>query len=180
MTERKPTGIGFESWVERQIREATEAGKLDDLPGRGKPIPGLNQPYDELWWIRRKMASEGLANDALLPTPLKLRREIEELPETIRTLRTEKAVREAIANVNKRIVEHLRTPSGPRVPVRPVDPEPLVEQWNSATGRANTATGTGDTATGRGDTAEGGGRKPTPAAAAEPGRRPRRGLFRRR
>jgi hypothetical protein len=166
MTERKPAGIGFESWVERQIREAAEAGKLDDLPGRGKPIPGLDRPYDELWWIRQKMAGEGLANDALLPTPLRLRREIEELPETIRTLRTEKAVREAIAKVNERIVEHLRVPSGPRVLVRPVDPEPLVERWQAERAARKTAPNTRP--------------EPAPAAPTEPEKQPRRRFFRRR
>jgi DnaJ-like protein len=131
MTERKPADLSFESWVERQIREATEAGEFDDLPGKGKPIPGLHRPYDELWWIRRKLASEGVSAAELLPVPLKLRREIERLPETIRLLHTEKAVREAIGDLNERIATHLRTPSGPAVPVRPVDPEPLIERWKA-------------------------------------------------
>jgi hypothetical protein len=29
MTERKPPGIGFQTWVERQIREAMERGVED-------------------------------------------------------------------------------------------------------------------------------------------------------
>lgn len=42
-----------EPWVERVIREAAEAGEFDDLPGTGKPIPDLDQPYDPDWWARR-------------------------------------------------------------------------------------------------------------------------------
>lgn len=131
MTERKPKGTSVESWVERQIREATEAGEFDDLPGKGKPLPGLNKPYDENWWIRRKMAHEGISTDALLPTPLKLRKEIRDLPANVRTLPSEKAVREFVGNLNRRIMNHLRIPSGPDVPVRPVDADAVVERWKA-------------------------------------------------
>jgi hypothetical protein len=41
-----------ESLPERLIREAIEAGELDDLPGAGKPLPGAGEPDDELWWVR--------------------------------------------------------------------------------------------------------------------------------
>lgn len=131
MTERKPNGMSFESWVDRQIREATEAGQFDNLPGKGKPLPGLNEPYDEMWWIRRKMEREGISSDALLPTPLKLRKEIRDLPAKLRPLRSEKAVREVVGNLNQRILNHLRVPSGPDIPVRPVDVEAVVEQWKA-------------------------------------------------
>ena len=36
----------YESWVERQIREATERGEFDNLPGQGEPIKGLNGRED--------------------------------------------------------------------------------------------------------------------------------------
>ena len=42
MTERKPSGVGFGTWVERQIREATARGEFDNLPGAGKPIEDLD------------------------------------------------------------------------------------------------------------------------------------------
>jgi hypothetical protein len=45
MTERKPPGMRYEDWIERQIREAQERGAFDDLPGAGKPIPGLDRPF---------------------------------------------------------------------------------------------------------------------------------------
>jgi len=68
MTERKPPGVSFESWIDRQIREAMERGEFDNLPGAGKPIPDLDKATDELWWIRQKMRSEGLSTEAALPT----------------------------------------------------------------------------------------------------------------
>jgi hypothetical protein len=48
MTERKPPGAGFGTWVERQIRAATERGEFDNLPGAGKPIDDLDEPHDEI------------------------------------------------------------------------------------------------------------------------------------
>jgi hypothetical protein len=60
MTQRKPAGLGWESWIDRQIREATERGEFDGLPGAGEPIPDLDKPFDELWWVKRKLHSEGL------------------------------------------------------------------------------------------------------------------------
>jgi hypothetical protein len=44
MTERKPLGQGFESWIERQIREAVERGEFDNLPDAGPPLNLL--PFD--------------------------------------------------------------------------------------------------------------------------------------
>src|SRR5262245_50270332 len=36
MTERKPAGMSFTSWIDQQIEEAAERGAFDDLPGAGK------------------------------------------------------------------------------------------------------------------------------------------------
>ncbi|MFL5411794.1 MAG: DUF1992 domain-containing protein, partial [Myxococcales bacterium] len=52
---RRPPSEPFESFVERQIREAREAGELTDLPGQGRPLPGLDDPPDEMWWVKEKM-----------------------------------------------------------------------------------------------------------------------------
>ncbi len=37
MTERKPPGTNWETWVDAQIRVAREQGAFDNLPGAGKP-----------------------------------------------------------------------------------------------------------------------------------------------
>lgn len=129
MAERKPPGVTFESWVDRQIRTAQERGEFDDLPGAGKPLPGAGAPLEEQWWIKEQLRREGISGSALLPTPLRLRREIGELPETVADLTTEQAVREVAGELNRRIVEHLRAPDGPHVAVAPVDVEAVVEGW---------------------------------------------------
>lgn len=130
MTERKPPGMGFESWVDKQIREAAERGAFDNLPGTGEPIRDLDTPYDEVW-VRRLLQEEGATPEDVLPLPLRLRLEVERLPETVRTLRSEQAVRDAAEELNERITAWRRAPldGGPPVHVKRVDVDAVVEQW---------------------------------------------------
>jgi hypothetical protein len=124
----------YESVVDREIRLAQERGEFDDLPGAGKPLPGRGEPDDELWWVKSYIRREGLSTEALLPTSLQLARQIERLPDTVRGLGSEQLVREAVSELNRRIADYLRAPSGPHVPVGPVDPDKIVQQWRA--GRA--------------------------------------------
>jgi hypothetical protein len=50
----------LESMVERRIREAIERGEFENLPGAGKPIADLDQPEDDLAWVKRWMKREGI------------------------------------------------------------------------------------------------------------------------
>lgn len=131
MTERKPPNVPFESWVDRVIREGMENGKFDDLPGAGKPLTNLGTSNDEMWWVRDYVRREGLDGEALLPTPLRLRKEIERLPDTVRDLRTEDEVREVVGDLNRRIMDYVRVPEGPPVPVHPVKADKIIEQWRA-------------------------------------------------
>jgi hypothetical protein len=131
MTERKPADVTFETWIDKQIRLAQERGDFDNLPGTGKPIPNLDKPYDELWWVKSYIHREGLSTEALLPTPLRLRKEIDRLADTVRDLPSEQAVRDVVEDLNLRIVDWLRAPSGPQVHVGPVDADSVVGQWRA-------------------------------------------------
>ena len=133
VTERKPAEVNFESWIDRQIREAADRGEFDNLPGAGKPLPGAGGQVEEQWWLKDYLRREGLPSDVLLPTPLLLRKEVDALPEAVRGLRTEAEVRELAADLNQRIVEWLRFGDGPRVPLRPVNADQVVEQWRART-----------------------------------------------
>jgi len=131
MTERKPPGVSFENWVDQQIRESMESGGFDNLPGAGKPLRDLETPYDELW-VKRKLKAEGVPTDELLPTPLKLRKEIEELRPRLAKLHAERSVREVVAELNERVNDWIRLPlGGPPIHVVPVDVEKVVAQWRT-------------------------------------------------
>ncbi|MEU1997493.1 DUF1992 domain-containing protein [Nocardia gamkensis] len=132
MTERKPAKQTFESWVDKQIREAAERGEFDNLPGTGKPIPGAGTAYDEDWWLRGYLRREGVGSEALLPPSLLLRRDIEHLPEDVRDATSERQVRAAVSELNKRIVDWLRMPEGPFVPIAPVNADDIVRQWRES------------------------------------------------
>jgi hypothetical protein len=118
----------YESWVERQIREATERGEFDNLPGAGKPIPGLNGREDEDWWVKGLLEREEIPMP--LPTSLALRREIASLPETLAGVRAEEEVRAIVADLNVRIRDtHRRRLDGPPLVLRPVDVDAVVAEW---------------------------------------------------
>jgi hypothetical protein len=120
----------FETWVERQIREAQERGAFDNLPGAGKPIPGLDRD-DPNWWVKGLLEREKIR--APLPPALALRREVQDLPETVRDCRGEAGVREIVDDLNRRILELRRRPSdGPPVFVGTVDVDAAVANWREA------------------------------------------------
>ncbi|HET6919812.1 MAG TPA: DUF1992 domain-containing protein [Jiangellaceae bacterium] len=128
MTERKPAGVRFETWVERQIREAQERGEFENLPGAGKPLPGLTGHYDDQWWVKQVAQREHLS---LLPPMLVLRKEAEDLLAGLGDLPSEAAVREVVADYNTRVVEAIRLPQdGPLVAIpRRLDVEDVVADW---------------------------------------------------
>lgn len=131
MTDRKPLGVPFESWIDRQIREAEERGEFDDLPGQGKPLPGVGEPLDEMWWIKQKIASEGLSMP--LPPTLALRKEAEEALAQARGARTEAEARRIVEEINHRIREAIRTGlSGPPLNLMPYDVDQVVSEWRAA------------------------------------------------
>ncbi len=139
MREVTAVTTGWEAAVEAQIRAAQERGEFDNLPGAGKPIPGRDLPYDESWWIKSFLEREALPSDLLLPTPLQLRRRVEQVPDEVRDLPTEESVRAFVADLNAQIVAWLRTPTGPRVVVRPVNADDTVRRWRAD--RERTAAG---------------------------------------
>ncbi|MEW1903816.1 MULTISPECIES: DUF1992 domain-containing protein [unclassified Streptomyces] len=129
MTERKPPGVSFESFVDKQIREAAERGEFRSLPGFGKPLPDDSAPYDELWWIKGKMHREGAS---VLPPALALRKEAEDAEAAVAGAVSESQVRRILGEINTKIAEALlRPPAGPPLNLRPFDVEAMVERWRA-------------------------------------------------
>ncbi len=128
-TERKPPGVGFETWADRQIREAEERGEFANLPGAGKPLPDLDAPYTEQWWVERKMRDENLS---YLPPSLVLRKDAQEAEERAARARSEAEVRAILTDINVRIEEAVRTPpEGPPHRLVPFDVERAVRRWRA-------------------------------------------------
>jgi Domain of unknown function (DUF1992) len=126
--------VRFESWAERQIREAIERGEFDNLPGAGKPLPGLNGRDEEDWWVKGFLERERISMP--LPTSLALRKEIAELPQTLAGVRDEAEVRSIVEDLNERIRDsHRRKVDGPALVHRPVDVEETVEEWRRSSTR---------------------------------------------
>jgi len=151
MTERKPPGMSFTSWIDQQISEAAERGAFDDLPGAGKPLPRRPEDDDGQAWLRDYLRREGIPADALLPTPLKLRKEIAALAETVQDLASEEEVRTVVSDLNRRIAEWRRIPLGPPIFVPLVDKELMVSRW-----RAGQSATTQPAPAGRGSDAQAG------------------------
>ncbi|MEV0096510.1 DUF1992 domain-containing protein [Streptomyces sp. NPDC050738] len=129
MTDRKPPGVNFESWIDKQIRDASDRGDFKDLPGFGKPLPDEKAPYDELWWIKGKMHREGVA---VLPPALALRKEAEDAVEAVAEARSEGQVRRILTEVNVRIDAATRfPPPGPPLRLKRFDVDAMVEEWRA-------------------------------------------------
>ncbi|MFC8680153.1 DUF1992 domain-containing protein [Microbacterium ureisolvens] len=114
--------------VETAIQQAIRRGEFDDLPGAGKPIPGLGETHDPDWWIRRKIETEQLTG--LGPPALMLRVENAELDAKLDELSREDEVRDALEDFNRRVIEARRQLlGGPPVvtPTRQVEDE--VAAW---------------------------------------------------
>lgn len=126
MTERKPPSMSYETWIDRQIREAQERGDFDNLP-KGKPIPNLDQPWSLDDWAREMIKREGVS---VLPPGLELRRHVERELEEIMQLGAEVGVRKAVAELNEHIREVNRNIlEGPYSNVKPLDVEEVVQRW---------------------------------------------------
>lgn len=128
MTERKPPGVSFESWIDKQIRDAQARGEFAELPGAGKPLPGgSDTSYDELWWIKQKMAREGLS---VLPPTLALRKEAEDALTAAAAAPSEQAVRRIVEDINTKIRDMMfKPPPGPPLGMKPYDVEDVVRRW---------------------------------------------------
>jgi hypothetical protein len=112
--------------AEVAIQQAMRRGDFEDLPGAGKPLPGIGdgRPHDPDWWIRRKIEREQLRG--LGPAASLLRAEDAGLDERLDALSRPAEVRAALEDFNARVIEARRQLlGGPPVitPLRDVDAE---------------------------------------------------------
>ncbi len=72
---QRQQGSGRETLLDRQIREAAEAGGFDNLPFRGQPIPNDENPYAAEWGL----AFHVLKNAGFAPPWIEADKEVREL-----------------------------------------------------------------------------------------------------
>lgn len=123
----KPPTPRFESWIDRQIREARERGELENLEGAGKPIDGLDGPHDDLWWAKKLMQRERLS---LLPPALEIRTRVDQALAALAALESEEQVRDLVSRLNRDISKVNRTTTwGPPTSLAQLDAEQIFERW---------------------------------------------------
>lgn len=112
------------------IREATERGEFDNLPGQGKPIPGLGDRRDENAWLKSFLEREKVSMP--LPPSLQLRKDVAQLQETLADVRREEDARAVIEALNDRIRDsHRRRLDGPVIHVGLVDVDAALADWRA-------------------------------------------------
>lgn len=131
MTDRKPPGVRWESWIDKMIREGQERGDFDNLPGTGKPLADVDRPRDPDWWIRKKLAAE---NVSYLPPTLAVRKDLEDTRTAIAAATREVEVRRLLDEINEKIRKANRNagPGGPPSTLMPLDVEAEVAAWHRA------------------------------------------------
>jgi len=127
MTERKPPGTSWETWIDAQIRVAREQGHFDNLPGAGKPLPNLGQEYDPDWWVKQLVRREQIS---ILPPSLELLRKVETELAAIEKLSDEATVRRRVAALNVEIAKVNATAlEGPPTRLGTLDVDQVVARW---------------------------------------------------
>ncbi|RQP11611.1 MAG: DUF1992 domain-containing protein [Microbacteriaceae bacterium] len=116
--------------AEVAVQQAMRRGDFEDLPGMGKPLPGIggDRPHDPDWWLRRKIEREQLRG--LGPAAYTLRTEDAGLDARLDELAREADVRAVLEDFNHRVVEARRQLlGGPPVITQPRDVDAEVAAW---------------------------------------------------
>ena len=126
---RKPPGLSWERWIERQISEAIERGEFEGLPGAGQPIRDLDARRDEMAWIRDKLRRERAAPPP--PPAIQIRIDVDAALASLASLDTEEEVRSLVEHLNDRIRTVNRTTvSGPPTTLGPMAVDEVVARWH--------------------------------------------------
>jgi hypothetical protein len=130
MTKRKPPGTSWQTWIDGQIRVATEAGAFDNLPGAGKPLPNLGQKHDPLWWVKQLVQREQIP---MLPPSFELLRKVETELAAIEKLHDEATVRHRVAALNVEIANvNATVAKGPPTRLGTLDVDQVLAHWRRA------------------------------------------------
>jgi hypothetical protein len=129
MPQEKPPGKSYKDWVEELIQEAQRAGEFDQLEGAGRPIPGIEAPYDPDWWVKKLLEREKVS---FLPPALDLLRKVEAGLDGVWTARGEVEARARVNALNAEITRvNSRIAEGPATRLAPLDPDAVMREWRA-------------------------------------------------
>jgi Domain of unknown function (DUF1992) len=136
MTERKPRGMSFETWIDSQNTRARDAGAFENLPGAGRPLPKRDRERTSFdWaldWARRESGDDPSVVVGMLPPGMALRRERDLLPSAATQLASEAEARALAEDYNSRVREFWRRPQlTPDVVPGLADPDALAAHWRA-------------------------------------------------
>ena len=129
MTNRKPSSLSMQEWIDLQLREAEKNGEFDNLSGAGKPLKLADQ-HDPDWWVKQLIERENITG--VLPPALQLRKDDAELDAKLDRHTAESEVRRELEEFNARVMKARYTPvDGPPLVTMPRDVEGEVEAWRA-------------------------------------------------
>jgi hypothetical protein len=127
MTERKPPGTSWETWIDAQVRVAREQGTFDNLPGAGQPLSNLGQEDGLLWWVKQLVQREQIS---ILPPSLELLRKVEKELAAFEKLSDEATVRHRVAALNVEIAKvNATVVEGPPTRLSTLNVDRILERW---------------------------------------------------
>ena len=94
--------FGYQKIVEKKIKEASEKGEFDNLPGKGKPLAlddDSGIPED------LRLAYKVLKNADCLPPEIELRKEIRQMEDMLENIPDEKERYRQIKKINLKIMQ---------------------------------------------------------------------------
>lgn len=130
MAEKKPVGMSWESFADALVNKAMAQGEFANLPGAGQPIPDLEQPYREDWWLTKTIKRENLSIGSEW---IDIRVDMHKTLERIKSIRSESTVRDELESLNARIrkVNSLAT-SGPGTSLSVLDIPTVLDEWRKS------------------------------------------------
>jgi hypothetical protein len=129
---KDPEQKGWQIIAETRIRDAMQSGAFENLPGAGKPIPDLDDDYDEMWWLKKWLKRERIG---ITPPTLAARVEVARELERIEALSDEVRVREELVALNGKIRRQNKLAyAGPATLVSGIDEEAVLARWRKRRG----------------------------------------------
>jgi DnaJ homologue, subfamily C, member 28, conserved domain len=61
MSQSRLSRRAIEIVAENRMREVMERERFEDLPGFGKPIADIDEPYDPDWWVKKWIRREEMS-----------------------------------------------------------------------------------------------------------------------